>query len=297
VRPVQYTNTNPASLRADFKDQYRALIAAAYAANQDMVRARARLDLLNESDTPRLLAEQAQRTLAGAATNPSSVNEARALALLAAALGPAPASPEPVTPASESPAPRLTATSTITLTPPAVASPIPPTGTLTSTLASGTAPITRTLPVTTTTKEAPATPTRTPRPTRTRTSTPTQTPLPSRTPTPTPGAPFILQSQELVCDPQLDVPLLQIEVLDAAGQPIPGVEAIITWDGGEEHFFTGLKPEISPGYADFIMTTGVIYGLRLADGGQPVQKLQAQECEDRDGERLWASWRLTFTQP
>jgi Tfp pilus assembly protein PilF len=60
VRPVQYTNTAPNSLRADYKDQYRAIIAVAYLANGDLLRARARLELLQDPDLYRVLAEQAQ---------------------------------------------------------------------------------------------------------------------------------------------------------------------------------------------------------------------------------------------
>ena len=48
VSPVEYVDTPPASLRADFKDQYRVMIAAAYMANGDLLRARARLDLLQD---------------------------------------------------------------------------------------------------------------------------------------------------------------------------------------------------------------------------------------------------------
>ncbi len=67
VQPTQYTDTKPASLRADFKDRYRALIASAYMSNGDLVRAKARLELLQDADLYRMLSEQAQRTLAGAA--------------------------------------------------------------------------------------------------------------------------------------------------------------------------------------------------------------------------------------
>ena len=87
VQPVTYTNTKPAALRADFKDQYRALIASAYLADGDLVRARDRLMLLEDADPYRALAEQAQRTLAEG-TFPQ---EARALGLLAIALGQPPA--------------------------------------------------------------------------------------------------------------------------------------------------------------------------------------------------------------
>jgi hypothetical protein len=63
-QPVQYVDTSPASLRSDFKDQYRALIAAAYLGNGDLVRARARLELIKDEDMFRAISEQAQRTLA-----------------------------------------------------------------------------------------------------------------------------------------------------------------------------------------------------------------------------------------
>ena len=88
-----------------------------------------------------------------------------------------------------------------------------------------------------------------------------------RTPTATPGAPYALISQEEVCNPNLTEGLLQVSLLDARRRQLPGVELIITWDGGEEHFFTGFKPEIGNGYADFLMKTGIFYTLRVASGG------------------------------
>ena len=60
VQPVQYTNTTPASLRSEFKDQYRALIAAAYVANGDLVRAKARLELLKDENVAEVLAGMAK---------------------------------------------------------------------------------------------------------------------------------------------------------------------------------------------------------------------------------------------
>ena len=108
----------------------------------------------------------------------------------------------------------------------------------------------------------------------------TDTPLPTRTPVPTPAAPFVLLSKEKVCDPNLPAPLIQVQTLDADGQPVPGVEIIINWGTSEEnHFFTGLKAELGQGYADFTMTPDVVYTLRLAGGGQPIPDLQASECE------------------
>lgn len=288
VRPVQYTNTAPASLRSDFKDQYRVLIASAYASNGDLVRARARLDLLQDEDAAKILAEQAQRKLA----QDGSTSEARALGLLAVALGEAP--PTAIQPDQSSEAPQDESGGSPTPSGGANLTPSPTTvGDETSTPSS---------PTTSTPEEVIsdtlailATLTTTPDPTRTPFL--TNTPLATRTPTPTQGAPFVLQSRESVCDPKLEQALIQVEAYDAAEQPVSGVEAIVNWEGGENHFFTGLKPELSLGYADFIMTPGINYSLRLAEGGQPITDLAAAECEDQDQERYWGSWLLVFVQP
>jgi hypothetical protein len=91
--------------------------------------------------------------------------------------------------------------------------------------------------------------------------------------------------------------LIQVETRDAAGQPVPGIEVIVTWESGEDRFFTGLKPELGAGYADFNMTPGESYRVRLADGGDPLLDLTAVECEAEDGSRYWGSWKLVFQQP
>lgn len=277
VRPVQYTDIAPNSLRADYKDQYRSLIAAAYLSNGDLVRARARLELLQDADLYRVLAEQAQRTLADG----GSSQEARALGLLAVALGQAPPTLSPEAKAVSSPSPAADALSSPSASTAAAGS---PTVTVAPRTPSG-SPTSGTSQVT----ASPAQQT-------TRTPAVTSTSLPTRTPTPTPGAPFVLDSQELVCNPNIDPPLIQVETYDAADQPVPGVEVVVNWDGGEEHFFTGIKTEISPGYADFSMTPGTSYVLRLAEGGQPIN-LSASECESPNGARYWGSWKLVFVQP
>jgi hypothetical protein len=275
--PVEYVDTSPASLRADFKDQYRALIAAAYVANHDLARAQARLNLLDDPQIPRTLAEQAQRTLA----EEGSPEVAQALALLALDLGQGP------TPVVTSPP----ATPEVIESPTEV--PLSPTLTLTN-------PVTTTVA---TPASAIATPVSSPiititgTPRITRTPLPTGTPLPTRTPTSTPSALFALQERTFICDPDVIGPLIQVLAEDAAGEQIPGVEAVVNWDGGEDHFFTGLKPELGLGYADFAMTPGVVYTLHLADGGQPITELTAAECEANDGSRYWGSWLLVFAQP
>ncbi|MGB6421806.1 MAG: hypothetical protein WBF05_08195, partial [Anaerolineales bacterium] len=83
ISPVEYVDTAPESLTNEFKDQYRVLIASAYIANGDLVRAKARLELLDEADIYLVVAEQAQQMLAEG----GSVEEAQALGRLALALG------------------------------------------------------------------------------------------------------------------------------------------------------------------------------------------------------------------
>ena len=94
ISPVKYVDTAPESLKDEFKDQYRVLIASAYVANGDLVRAKARLELLGEADIYLVVAEQAQQMLAEG----GSVEEAQALGRLALSLS------------QEIPQPEITAT-------------------------------------------------------------------------------------------------------------------------------------------------------------------------------------------
>lgn len=230
VNPVEYVDTAPGSLREDFKGDYLALIAAAYASRGDLVRARARLALFEQPDPPAELAALAQRRQADG--HPPS--EVQALAQLAAALQGAPAQP-PTKPPSAS------------------ATPAPPS--------------------------------------------PTPTPTRTRAPSATPGAAFQLAEREQVCDPLLAEPLLQVEVNDAAGGPVSGVEVLVIWDEGQDRFFTGLKPELGLGYADFTMAEGVTYSLQLSAAGEPITGLATFECTDEEGESYLGSWLLRFEQP
>lgn len=260
ISPVRYVDTEPSSLRSDFREQYRALIAVAFLSNGDLPRAKARLALLADLDIAKTIAIQAQlvQDLAG----PDS--EKNGLVALAAALE---SGTVPLTPVAL-PSDTLTPEPTASLTPTPVVALV----------------------------EGSATPTAgTPRPTRS--PAPTTTPLPSRTPTPTPGAPFTLLEQSLVCDPLVKGPFIQVEAFDAAMQPVPGIEILVNDGQGDDHFFTGLKPEISLGYADYAIQPGVTYQLRLAEGGASVPDLVAQECEDDEGNRYWGSLKLVFLQP
>ncbi len=284
INPVDYVDTPPVSLRAEYKDQYRAVIAAAFEATGDLQRARDRLALLGDEEPSLALVAQAQRYLAEG----RDFADAQALAFLASALGQVP-SPVPTRPentatstptATETPSPTPTETASATSTRKA-------TDTATATLTEH--------PLETPTATLTPTNTQTPRPSPTPTS--TNTPRPTTTPTATLAPPFVLQNQILVCNPTIEEAQIQVFVANAAGIGIPGVEIAIYWEAGEEHFFTGLKPEIDPGYADFTMEPGVAYTLQVAEGGQLIPDLSAPECTDASGSLYWGSWRLVFTHP
>jgi hypothetical protein len=100
-----------------------------------------------------------------------------------------------------------------------------------------------------------------------------------------------------VCDQELDAPLIQVEALDRNRQPVPGILVIITWDEGEERFYTGLKPEKGLGYADFSPSPNVSYIVRLEESGEPISDVNAVECMKSNGEKFWGAWYLSFIQP
>lgn len=275
ISPQQYQDTSPASLQPEFKDQYRAMIAAAYVATGNLPRAEARLALLRDDDVVLALSEQAQRTL-GEGISPI---EAQALGLLAVALGQGNSADLP------SPIPSLTSTqnqsSSTAL--PANTEPAP-----TEITPEPTSPDATMSPTPVATNENPQV---------TRTIISTATPLPTRTPTVTPGSPFVLQSNTFVCNTNLPNPLIQVIAEDSSGDPLPGEEIITIWEDGEDHYYTGLKPELGLGYADYLMTPGVVYQVRMSAGGQTVSDITPAECETQSGRRYWGSWLLVFSRP
>lgn len=271
IAPRGTQDTSPASLQPEFKDQYRAMIAAAFVATGNLPRAEARLALLGDSDSVIALSEQAQRTL-GEGGSPI---EAQALGLLAVALGQGDSTALPTQEISATPA-EVQNTST----------PQPTAPQSTATEAN---------PEPAATEPAPDATDQTPLATRTILA--TATPLPTRTPTATSGSPFVLQSNTFVCDPNLPNPLIQVIAEDSDGDPLPGEEVTTTWEDGQDHYFTGLKPELGLGYADYSMTPGVIYQVRMSGGGQTVPDITPAECETEAGQRYWGSWLLVFSRP
>jgi hypothetical protein len=257
ISPTRYIDTVPSSLRADFKDQYRIAISAAYAATSDIQRARARLALLGDEDSLQALSAQAQQMLANGGDF-ETVNQIAQLAsdLQGKNIAQAVNTQTIFTPLANTtliPSPNSTDTPAQTES---ISTPNQPQGPLS-----------------------------------------TATPRPTQTPTATAGAPFTILSQETVCKPNLSEALLQVYVIDSRRRPLPGVELIVTWDGGEDHFFTGFKPELGNGYADFQMQSGISYTLRVGSGGTPATDLTVPSCPSANGDAFNGGLSITFQQP
>jgi len=271
--PPALTLASPSSLNPHDKEIYMVLCAAAYTADGDLGRAERRLAALQDAHIGDTLVALAERYIAEG----HDVREVRALARLADALGHTSAA---VRAFIATPTPTHTATPTATPLPThtPTASPTP----------------TYTVPATYT-----ATPTRQPRSTSTPTKIPTPTLANTLTPTATPTVERdrfrVVQSTPL-CDAQSDG-MLRIYVRDTNGEGVPGVQIVVSWPEGEDHFYTGFKPAIDPGYADFEMQPGEVYEVHLVDKNSDVAHnvgdVTDQTCPDLpEGKR--PSWQLVF---
>lgn len=105
---------------------------------------------------------------------------------------------------------------------------------------------------------------------------------------------YVLVDSQSICEAGQPA-LLQVEIRSSDGNPAPGVQISIAWDGGLDTFFTGLKPDMGEGYADFQMTPGVLYSLR-AGNSATVNDLIAPVCTDANGNPFEGGLRLVFGQ-
>ena len=261
MSPVEVIDTVPASMSDEYKDAYRLLVAQAFMTNGDPQRAIARLYLLGEDDMVNAVEDHAQRLLSSG----NNIDDTRAMATLLEALE------------KES----------------AISFPTATVGDEYAALEDGSA-----TPVVSETMETAevvvtemATAEFTQVPT---TAVPTATLIPTMTPTATALPAYALESFEKVCDPTIEMPLIQVMVKKNTGEQVPGVPIMVLWDDGDNVFYTGLKPNLGLGYADFEMTPGVSYDLHLVDGGEGVMDLTAESCTKNDGSTYWSGWLVVF---
>ena len=116
--------------------------------------------------------------------------------------------------------------------------------------------------------------------------------------TPTQSPPFILQDSTWICDPTLGEPLIQIIATDGAGEGVPGVELVISLGPNlTETFYTGLKPEVGLGYADFSAEPGLTYTLEVPESGLVVPDIEVPTCGTESEDSYWGSWEIYITHP
>jgi hypothetical protein len=268
ISPIEYVDAHPSLLRADFKEQYRIVIAASYAATLDLPRARARLELLGDADPTAELSAQAQRMVASGESMQNVQPLVRLATDLKQGFASAPYTPTPF-PVFNTPQVEFTPT----LEEPELENePVEePAETALPTAAFEQTPL---IPVTA--------------------ETPTL--RPTFTPTPGIGAPFNLVEQETICDPSAKNSLMQFVLTNSRGRPAAGVEIIVTWERGEDRFFTGFKPELGNGYADFVMQADTVYNIRIVTGGSFIPNMTAPVCTDPNGAAYPGSLRLNFQQ-
>jgi hypothetical protein len=274
--PVQYYDTDPVDLRNEHKDDYVVMIAAAYAQDRDLGMASLRLGELGLEDAKQSVLGLFQRYQeAGYAEETSS------LAMLAYDLG--------VTDVSLLPyiaQPTATPEPTATLEPtPTEQVEAPPTVTPTAT-----PPEPSPMPT-----ETPAEPTATgttPPPT----ATPPATATPEATATPLPAGDFdyqLVERTDLGCSSERDGDYILVYVQDENQRGVSGVELLVTGPDVEDHFFTGLKPEVDSGFADFLVTASGSYSVEVVAGSSHVAEALTfgDDCPEESPHR---AWRVVF---
>lgn len=287
----------PADLRAEDRAFYLRLVALAFAHHPNLEQAQARLATLGEAGTSNSVVKLTEQYI----EQEKDIRDITALVALSRALGHtsgvmvafiATPTSQPTATFTPAPTPTPRPTSTLTSTPTRRATSTPrPTRTAT--------PATP-IPSPTTTFTPSPSPTYTPTPTVTRTPTLTPTPTVTSTPTPGPNAPFGLAQSVALCDESSSGAILRVYVRDRQGQGVPGVAIKVIWSGGSDTFFTGFKPEIDPGYADFKMEAGQRYQLELTSvetvGQLPEIQIDHPGLCPNLPSQVYPSWQAVFQQ-
>lgn len=120
------------------------------------------------------------------------------------------------------------------------------------------------------------------------------TPPPSVTPTPR----FQLIEQTALCAEAGRPGQILVQVWDAAGNGMPGVEIVVSWSTGQDRFYTGLRPEQGAGYADFEMAPQTEYEVTLPAFPAEVGKGLSQDLAPGlcPTSTMALDWRVIFQQ-
>jgi hypothetical protein len=114
-------------------------------------------------------------------------------------------------------------------------------------------------------------------------------------PTNAPQSSFELVRLEEFCSTQLPG-IIEVYVQDGGGDGIAGQPVRVRWSGGEDTFFTGLKPERGPAYADFQMEQGISYTVDMPGlSNASSSPISATPCTDPENNQdSLLSYRAVF---
>lgn len=260
----QMPPTTPAQLNAADKATYIVLIAAAYRHDGDLDKAKGRLVQLEDDNIQETIVSLTEIYI----TNQADSRDIRSLVALATALG----ETHPFMLAYLTPTPQPSPLATLLPTPSATQPPTP-----------------------------------LPTPLPTATTRPTSTAIPTVNPTitlrtprnPRPNDPFQLAQSVALCNNTASEYQLRVYVRDWQGKGVSGVQLLITWIGGEDTFFTGFKPEIDLGYADYQMLPEQIYQVEIvgltSKVAKDINKGSQTLCSSQGGANA-PSWQIVFQQ-
>jgi hypothetical protein len=103
----------------------------------------------------------------------------------------------------------------------------------------------------------------------------------------------LVEQSDLGCSSGRDGDYILVYVRDENDRGVAGVKIVVKGPGVEDWFFTGLKPEVGPGFADYLVTAPGSYTVQAAEGrSQVTQGLSfAADCPAETPHR---SWRVVF---
>jgi hypothetical protein len=118
------------------------------------------------------------------------------------------------------------------------------------------------------------------------------------TPTPMPVVESALSLTELrrICDPEINEPVIRFQVTDRTGSGVPEIQIEIAWVNGYNRLYTGLKPAVGAGYADFAMEEGTVYTMKVSGLADQITGLKAEDCFTELGQRYPGSWAIQLRQ-
>lgn len=259
VAPLQEVDTQPWQLRAEDRDQYIVAIALAYGFDGDVnLAVRRLLDLRLPGDPIQSVAEVACRlATSGFVDSSSGLRAVRSMMTFYQLQGRTGCA-DTLIPAEGDPGALVI---DVTLPPPTPTLPPPETKTAT--------------------------------PSFDQVATPTS--IQVIVPTSVPRSDFELISVNTVCSTS-NSGNIQVYVYELNGSSgVPGMEIRVRWSGGENTFFTGLKPEFGPAYADFAMQEGRNYIIDMPGRSDPIaEPLSPVPCTTDTGERALTTYRVVF---